>query len=82
MPTKYPVSHALQIGAAFAARRRKLKLSQTEVASRLSISQSRLSELESRPETLTVAQMLAIANMLGFEVILSDRQKVEAKLDW
>lgn len=61
-----------QIGATLAARRKALKLSQTKVASRLGLSQNRLSELESRPETMTVEQLLALANVLGLEVRLGE----------
>ena len=68
-----PVIHANQIGATLAARRKELGLSQTDVASRLGLSQNRLSELESRPETMTTEQLLALANVLGLEMTLAVR---------
>ena len=68
-----PVTHANQIGATLAARRKDLGLSQTDVASRLGLSQNRLSELESRPETMTTEQLLALANVLGLEMTLAVR---------
>lgn len=76
------ISNAKQVGAALAARRKTLKLSQTDVANRLGLSQNRLSELESRPETLTVEQLLAIVNLLGLEVTLGERAAGKSKVDW
>lgn len=79
----HPITHPAQIGATLAARRKALKLSQTDVATRLSLSQNRLSELESHPETLTVAQLLALLNVLGLEMTLSEpRAGKAAKVEW
>jgi HTH-type transcriptional regulator/antitoxin HipB len=56
-----------------AARRKQLKLSQAVTAAKLGLSQNRLSELESYPETLTVAQLLALLNVLGLDLQLGER---------
>ena len=78
-----PISHAKQIGATLAARRKELDLSQTEVAARLGLSQNRLSELESRPETLTAEQLLALLNALGLEMYIADRKPPSSsKVEW
>ena len=78
-----PVINAKQIGATLAARRKALDLSQTEVASRLGLSQNRLSELESRPETMTTEQLLALANVLGLEMTLAVRSAAPSgKVEW
>jgi HTH-type transcriptional regulator/antitoxin HipB len=78
-----PVTHANQIGATLAARRKELGLSQTDVASRLGLSQNRLSELESRPETMTTEQLLALANVLGLEMTLAMRAASPSnKVEW
>ena len=72
-----------QIGANLSGRRKHLKLSQAEVASRLGLSQNRLSELEARPETLTVEQLLALLSILGLEMTLSERaQTPKTKSEW
>ncbi|HEU4779685.1 MAG TPA: helix-turn-helix domain-containing protein [Steroidobacteraceae bacterium] len=72
-----------QIGANLSSRRKHLKLSQTDVASRLGLSQNRLSELESRPETLTVEQLLALLNVLGLEMSLHERDAAgKTKVEW
>jgi HTH-type transcriptional regulator/antitoxin HipB len=76
------ITHATQIGAILGARRKALELSQTEVASRLGLSQNRLSELESRPDTLTVAQLLALLNVLGLEMTVAEPAATKPKTEW
>ena len=72
-----------QIGANLTSRRKHLELSQTDVASRLGLSQNRLSELESRPETMTVEQLLALLNVLGLEMSLRERDaSSKPKVEW
>ena len=78
----HPINSAKQIGATLAARRKALELSQTHVAGRLGLSQNRLSELESHPETLTVEQLLALANVLGLEVAIGERVGGKNKVEW
>jgi HTH-type transcriptional regulator / antitoxin HipB len=77
------INTAKQIGANLASRRKHLKLSQTEVASKLALSQNRLSELEARPETMTVEQLLALLNVLGLEMTLREREAgAKTKVEW
>jgi HTH-type transcriptional regulator / antitoxin HipB len=72
-----------QIGTNLSSRRKHLALSQAEVASRLGLSQNRLSELESRPETMTVEQLLALLNVLGLEMGLRERTAGgKPKVEW
>jgi len=78
----HPIKTSTQLGAHLAGRRKQLKLSQTEVASRLGLSQNRLSELESRPETLTAEQLLALLNVLGVEMVLRDPPAGKPKAEW
>jgi HTH-type transcriptional regulator/antitoxin HipB len=79
----YPISNATQIGATLASRRKHLKLTQTEVAEKLSLSQNRLSELEANPGTMTVEQLLALANALGLELRLGERPASgKPKVEW
>jgi HTH-type transcriptional regulator/antitoxin HipB len=76
-----PITHATQIGATLQGRRKALKLSQTEVAGRLGLSQNRLSELENDPQTLTVGQLLALLNVLGLEMGIRE-QTTKTKVEW
>ncbi|MCX5464185.1 helix-turn-helix domain-containing protein [Alcaligenes parafaecalis] len=68
-----------QLGYQLVARRKALGLTQQEVASRLGISQNRLSELESQPSQLTVERLLALTGILGLE--LSVQQRSQAPLN-
>jgi HTH-type transcriptional regulator/antitoxin HipB len=77
-----PINHATQVGAILSARRKSLELSQAEVAARLGLSQNRLSELESRPETLTVAQLLALLNVLGLEMSVAGQAAARSGAEW
>lgn len=76
------ITHANQVGATLAARRKSLKLSQTEVAARLALSQNRLSELESQAESMTVAQLLALLNVLGLEMKIGEPASSTRKTEW
>lgn len=78
----HPITHARQIGATLQARRKALDLSQAQVAEKLGLSQNRLSELENQPETLTVQQLLALANVLGIELTLAERSAGKDKVEW
>lgn len=78
----HPISHTRQVGATLQARRKALNLSQAQVAEKLGLSQNRLSELENQPETLTVQQLLALANVLGLDVTLTERTAGKDKVEW
>jgi len=78
----HPTFTSTHIGATLTARRKHLKLSQTHVASRLGLSQNRLSELETRPGTLTVEQLLDLLNVLGLEMSITTRATVKRKVEW
>lgn len=57
-----------QLQQAIIARRKKLKLSQANVASRLGISQNRYSELESSIELITLDRLLVLISILELEL--------------
>ena len=78
----HSINNPTQIGATLSGRRKHLKLSQTDVANRLGLSQNRLSELEAKPETLTVEQLLALLNVLGLEMTLSERTGGKSRVEW
>lgn len=60
---------------ALVSRRKARKITQGVVASRLGISQSRLSEIETRPETMTLDRLLAIAQMLELEIVIREKSE-------
>ncbi|UCV23589.1 helix-turn-helix domain-containing protein [Ferribacterium limneticum] len=59
-----------QAGAYLRDRRKALKLSQTQVATRLGVSQNRFSVLEAVPGDLTLERLLVLAKTLGLELVL------------
>ena len=78
----HPINTTAQIGAILAGRRKSLNLTQEQVASRLGLSQNRLSVLEARPETLTVEQLIALLNILELDMRIDERSNVKAKAEW
>lgn len=66
----HAITTASQIGSALVARRKTLGLSQNDIGAKLNLSQNRISELEANSGTITVAQLLALANVLGLELRL------------
>jgi HTH-type transcriptional regulator/antitoxin HipB len=76
------INNPAQIGATLTGRRKHLKLSQTDMANRLGLSQNRISELEAKPETLTVEQLLAMLNVLGLEMSLGERAGSKSRVEW
>ena len=76
---KQVLTHGAQLGQILATRRRAAKLTQRALAAKLTISQNRLSEIEANPGTLTVDRLLELANVLGLEVVIQDRQAAQAK---
>ena len=54
-------------------------MSQEELAAKLNLSQSRLSSLESDPSSLTVDRLLALASVLGLELVIQDKATTPAR---
>jgi HTH-type transcriptional regulator/antitoxin HipB len=68
-----PIATPTQLARTITARRKALKLSQQRLATQLGISQNRLSELESNPESLTLERLLALLNLLNLELAVRER---------
>ena len=67
------LTQSSQVGRIIAGRRKAAKISQRSLAAKLTISQNRLSELEENPGKLTLDRLLAIANLLGLELIITGK---------
>lgn len=79
----HAIATAQQIGSALVARRKTLGLSQNDIGAKLNLSQNRISELETNPGTMTVAQLLALASILGLELRLGlPASGKNAKVEW
>ena len=75
----HAITTSAQVGATLAARRKQLALTPEKVAARVGLSQNRLSVLESRPQTLTVEQFIALLNVLGLEMRIGERATAKPK---
>ncbi|MBN9473383.1 MAG: transcriptional regulator [Bordetella sp. SCN 67-23] len=71
----FRISMPSQVGTMLVSRRKSMGLSQTVVASRLGISQNRLSELEKNPAHLTLDRLLALTAILGLDMVLQEKGK-------
>lgn len=77
------ITGANQVGEILRARRKKLRLSQSELAKKLGVSQSRLSTLEADPRGMTLDRLLVLAKLLGLELVLKDNAATaNRKSEW
>jgi HTH-type transcriptional regulator/antitoxin HipB len=63
-----------QMGQILKTARKNNQLSQTELASRVGLSQSRISAFEQQPENISLGQLLSVLNALGLELTVQARQ--------
>jgi len=73
------ITTPLQLGEVLRGRRKARGMSQVELAAKLTISQSRLSTLESDPATLTLDRLLVLAGLLGLELVIEDKTTTSAR---
>lgn len=71
-----------QLGPLLKSGRRAANLSQAELASRMGISQSRISHMELHPETVNLEQLLALFGLLGLELIVQSRSDAPPAQEW
>ena len=74
-----------QLGQMLQATRKARRMSQAMLASRIGLSQSRVSHLELNAEDLSAEQLLAWCSALGLELSLGPRAaqaSAETKADW
>jgi HTH-type transcriptional regulator/antitoxin HipB len=62
-----------QLGQLLRSTRKRLKLNQAAIGSRLNLSQNRVSYLELHPDELSLKQLLAWCAVLGLEIQLGAR---------
>lgn len=63
-----------QMGQILKTSRKAKQLNQTELASRVGLSQSRISAFEQQPEHIGLGQLLSVLNALGLELTVQVRQ--------
>lgn len=74
-----------QLGAILRDQRRARKMSQSQLATRLNISQSWFSDLEQNPAEINLARLLLIAKTLGLEVLVRSQDETPGSMpreDW
>jgi HTH-type transcriptional regulator/antitoxin HipB len=81
---KQILTHSAQLGQILTSRRRAAGLSQSALAAKLGISQSRLSEIEASAGDITFARLLDLANLLGLELSVQERPAAQraSKAEW
>ena len=62
-----------QVGEIIRRRRKARRISQRELAAKIGVSQGRFSSIEGDPAGLTLDRLLALANLLGLELVLQDK---------
>ncbi len=84
-PAAQPLVTALQLGQLLKAARNRRKLSQASVASRLGLSQNRISYLELHPDEMSFKQLLAWCSVVGMELQFGERRALvdsTTKVEW
>ncbi|WP_118182554.1 helix-turn-helix domain-containing protein [Paraburkholderia phosphatilytica] len=67
-----------QLGQLLRSARRSRQLSQLEAATRIGLSQSRMSELELDAASITAAQLLALTALYGIELLLQEKGDMQS----
>ncbi len=77
------VTSSGQVGEILRGRRKARRLSQQGLASKLGVSQSRLSSLEGDAAGLTLDRLILMAKLLGLELVLQDKSDAPStKAEW
>ena len=85
MSAKVMITSSDQLGQVLQGARKIAGLTQAEAAARLAISQSRISHMELNPETISVAQLLALLGAYEMDLVIEPRavrDEVLEKLEW
>jgi len=67
-----------QVGEILRGRRKSRRLPQKALAAKLGISQERLSRLETDATGIRLDRLIAVANLLGLELVLEDKADAPA----
>jgi HTH-type transcriptional regulator/antitoxin HipB len=83
MPSRsHVLATASQLGSILQAARKARGMTQSALAARLGLSQSRVSYLELSPHDLSLAQLLAWCSTLDLELTIGARGKAPPQTDW
>ena len=85
MSARVTITSSEQLGQVLQGARKIAGLTQADAAARLAISQSRVSHMELNPETISVAQLLALLGAYNMDLVVEPRAVRDAlleKLEW
>nr|WP_315595591.1 helix-turn-helix transcriptional regulator [uncultured Cupriavidus sp.] len=85
MSARVMITSSDQLGQVLQGARKIAGLTQAEAAARLAISQSRVSHMELNPETISVAQLLALLGAYEMDLVIEPRavrDELLEKLEW
>lgn len=85
MSARVMISSSDQLGQVLQGARKIAGLTQADAAARLAISQSRISHMELNPETISVAQLLALLGAYELDLVIEPRaarDEMMEKLEW
>jgi len=77
-PSSQRLLTALQLGQLLVSARKQHKLTQTAVATRVGLSQNRISYLEKHPDEISVKQLLSWCSALDLDLRLGERDTSDA----
>ena len=83
----HPLLTVTQLGQLLLSARKAKKFTQADLAARVGLSQTRISQMEMNPETITAQQLLLLTSVLDLELSLGARVTLTpsdsmAGLDW
>ena len=83
----HPLLTVTQLGHLLLSARKAKKLTQADLAARVGVSQARISQMETQPETITAQQLLLLTSVLDLELSLGPRTQLTSinkntGLDW
>ena len=81
----HPLINPRQLGTILQSARKAQRLSQTQLAERVGMSQSRISYLEKHAAEINVGQLLRVCAALGLELTIGTRGEAKAATsgeDW
>ena len=81
MSARVTITTSEQLGQVLQGARKLAGLTQADAAARLAISQSRVSHMELNPETISVAQLLALLGAYDLDLVIEPRVMSDALLD-
>ena len=75
------LTNSTQLAHIIKSRRRALGLTQGALATKLAVTQNRVSQIEADPGALTFSRLVDLFNILGLDLTVQDRQP-QGKVDW